>query len=109
MNIMSVKNSIMIFSILFAMSCHSEKESSTDSKTANILSEKEPSKESKYLRWVDDIAFDPAVDDNAFKVCHGDDQIIQYFNNSQGVEYGGEKPAIDKAFQENYDASKAAK
>ena len=99
----------MIFSILFTISCHSEKKSSTDSRYDNIKLEKEPSRESKYLRWVDDIEFDPVVDDDGFKVCQGDDQIIQYFNNSQGVEYEGEKPAIDKAFQENYDASKAAK
>jgi hypothetical protein len=106
---MLIKNSITIFLLAFTLSCHSEKESSTDSGNNTIASAKESSRESKYLRWVDDIEFDPVVDDDGFKVCYGDNRIIQYFNNSRGVEYEREKIAIDKAFQEHYDVSKAAK
>ncbi|WP_340153716.1 hypothetical protein [uncultured Marivirga sp.] len=59
--------------------------------------EKEP-----YLRWVGDIQFDEEIDNPDFKLCYTDNNVRQYFNFSKGVQYKGEKPAIDKYFLENY-------
>ena len=33
-----------------------------------------------YLRWVDDIEYDPKIDDSEFKLCFGDENAYQYFN-----------------------------
>ncbi len=57
--------------------------------------------DSRYPRWVGDIAYDPALDDPAFKVCN-EKKARQYFNFSQGLQYEGEKAAILQAFEENY-------
>jgi len=59
--------------------------------------------ENQYLRWVDDIPFDPSRDSQEFKICHGEDSVLQYFNNGLGLEYEGEKYAIKRAFKEHYD------
>ena len=66
--------------------------------------EKEAKSQSKYLRWVGDIEFDAQLDDQNFKVCHGDSNVIQYFNTSKGFGYQGEKTAIWNIFQEKYQA-----
>jgi hypothetical protein len=55
-----------------------------------------------YHRWVGDIPFDEKTDDPDFKLCFTDNDIRQYFNFSKGVQYKGEKPAIDQYFKENY-------
>lgn len=49
-------------------------------------------------RWVDDIVPDSSLDDPNFKICNAEDQVIQYFNNGQALEYNGEKYAIDSIF-----------
>ncbi len=56
----------------------------------------------KYLRWVGDITFDAALDDPAFELCRGELRVKQYFNFSQGLQYEGEKRAIVKVFQQQY-------
>lgn len=60
-------------------------------------------------RHVGDIDHNPKIDNADFTLCNGDENIFQYFNNSKGLEYEGEKIAIDKEFKEKYDASKAKK
>lgn len=57
---------------------------------------------SPYLRMVGDIVYDPQIDDQDFKTCHGEEMIIQYFNASNGLQYEGEKPAIQEAFTKTY-------
>ncbi|MEM6297444.1 MAG: hypothetical protein AAF740_02020 [Bacteroidota bacterium] len=57
---------------------------------------------SKYLRWVGDIEYDEQLDNANFKVCNGEDDIIQYFNVGDGPVYSGEKSAILQTFQTNY-------
>lgn len=57
---------------------------------------------------LDEIKFDAAVDDPNFKPC-GDPYTYQYFNNSQGMEYKGEKPALVEEFQQRYKEGKAKK
>lgn len=61
---------------------------------------------SKYLRWVGDSKFDPALDDKEFKTCYGD-KVAQYFNFSTGLQYKGEKKAIWDTFQEAYQVLKS--
>lgn len=84
---------LMIF-IIVVTGCHLEKQYSATN---------------NYLRWVDDIEFDPLIDDQDFKLCKGDSSVVQYFNTGNGLEYTGEKIAIDKIFQERYDANKVKK
>ncbi len=61
----------------------------------------------EYLRWVDDIAFDPLLDDSTFVLCNGEDRVYQYFNDSKGMLYKGGKPLIDSAFAKNYRPKKS--
>ena len=53
-------------------------------------------------RWVEDIIPDSLLDDPTFKICNNEDQVIQYFNNSNGMEYDGDKPALTDIFQKQY-------
>jgi hypothetical protein len=54
----------------------------------------------EYPLHVGDIAFDPKLDDPDFKLCGGDDaQVHQYYNFGKGVQYKGEKAAIDEYFR----------
>lgn len=56
---------------------------------------------SKYLRWVGDIAVDERLDKASFQTCNGEN-VAQYFNFSNGLEYKGEKKALSQIFQEKY-------
>ena len=58
--------------------------------------------ESKYLRWVGDIAEDLTIDDPDFEVCR-EKKAMQYFNFSRGLQYKGEKYALEKEVREKYD------
>jgi hypothetical protein len=53
-------------------------------------------------RYIDDIAHDPHSDSSSFELCKSDNLTIQYFNNSLGLEYKGEKNAIYQAYNKNY-------
>lgn len=53
-----------------------------------------------YPEHVGDIAFDASFDDPNFKVCNK--EIFQYYNFGKGLQYKGEKIAIDKYFGENF-------
>ncbi len=64
--------------------------------------------DSKYLRWVGDIAFDPTLDDASFVVCN-EEKAKQYHNFSKGMQYRGEKHALIKVFTEKYQAPKDSK
>ena len=55
-----------------------------------------------YMRWVGDSEFDPALDDQQFAPCHGEEHVGQYFNYSKGLQYEGEKLAILEAFKQGY-------
>ncbi|MBK9631436.1 MAG: hypothetical protein IPO62_10295 [Saprospiraceae bacterium] len=56
---------------------------------------------SKYLKSVGDIAFDSLMDQKEFFLCNEKD-IMQYHNNSRGLEYRGEKLAIIESFEKKY-------
>lgn len=62
----------------------------------------------KYPRWIGDIEPDPQLDDPHFQPCNGDN-TYQYFNHSEGLQYRGEKRAIEALFQKLYRPVTAAK
>lgn len=49
---------------------------------------------SKYSAQVGDIIFDEKIDDSKFKRCFEKDLGFQYYNDSKGFEFEGEKIAI---------------
>jgi len=67
-----------------------------------IQNAKEPK---TYPRHVGDIAFDPKLDSKEFKPCH-EDLVAQYYNFGIPIQYKGEKPALERAFYENYSIKK---
>jgi hypothetical protein len=54
-----------------------------------------------YPKHTGDIDFDEKIDKSDFKLCYPD-YIYQYFNTSKGVEYTGEKIALEKEVREKY-------
>jgi hypothetical protein len=61
----------------------------------------------KYPPSVGDIAFDPHTDDPNFQTCY--DYVYQYFNFGRGLEYQGEKIALEREFHQAYRSTKAKK
>lgn len=53
-------------------------------------------------RWIDDIVPDSNLDNVHFKICNTNEQIIQYFNDRNGIQYQGGKHAIDSLFFSTY-------
>lgn len=58
-------------------------------------------RETAYLRWVGDIAFNKNTDRREFFVCD-EENIKQYHNFAMGFQYKGEKPALVKEILEQY-------
>jgi hypothetical protein len=56
---------------------------------------------SEYPNYIGDIEFNSEIDNKDFELCNAK-HIFQYFNNSGGLEYEGEKLAIEKEFGEKY-------
>ena len=56
---------------------------------------------SEYPNYVGDIEFNSEIDTKEFELCNSK-HIFQYFNNSGGLEYEGEKLAIERVFSEKY-------
>jgi len=75
------------FLLLILSSCQSDKKN-------------KPTQE--YLRWVGDIEQNDQIDKPEFKVCNGDDKILQYFNVGEGPVYEGEKSTILNTFKSKY-------
>ncbi|MGB0839679.1 MAG: hypothetical protein ACPGXL_06040 [Chitinophagales bacterium] len=91
-----MKSTLLVFCILLlVISCKNETAPSP--------------KKASYPRWIGDIEHKPKIDDAAFKLCHGDDHVYQYFNVGDGLEYEGEKPVIIEAFEKNYQPENAKK
>lgn len=59
------------------------------------------SQKSTYLKSVGDISYDSAIDKKDFILCDANN-IKQYHNNHQGLEYKGEKIAIMEEFNKKY-------
>jgi len=58
--------------------------------------------EEKYKRWVGDINFDASQDSKTFTLCNEEYQAYQYFNDSNGLQYEGERLAIYNEFESEY-------
>ena len=84
-----MKKSILKLTLLFSILC-------------GCQSEKKASEKKEYLRWVGDIEQNDQIDDAEFKVCIGDDKILQYFNLGEGPVYSGEKSKIINIFKSKY-------
>ena len=82
---MNYKN-ILLGSVLLLTACHTEKK----------VVETKP-----YLRWVGDIEHDKKEDKADFFLCH-EQGAYQYFNFSEGLQYEGEKRAIENAYSKHY-------
>jgi len=85
-------NKIIILSLILSLfwSCQSQE---------NISTKKE------YPRWIGDIKKTNSDNPN-FELCNGENNVKQYFNNSQGLEYYGGKTEILKEFNNNFVPSK---
>jgi hypothetical protein len=53
--------------------------------------------------YIGDIKFDEKTDNKNFELCNPN-YIFQYFNDSGGVEYKGEKLAIEEEFKQKYNS-----
>lgn len=85
-------NKIVILLIIsFFWSCQSQEKIST---------------KKEYSRWIGDIEKNPKIDNNTFEICNTENRIMQYFNNSQGLEFYGEKTEILKKFKSEFIPSK---
>ena len=62
-------------------------------------------KKSIYPNYVGDIEFNSEIDNKDFEICF-EKHIFQYFNTSDGMEYEGEKSAIEMVFMNNYKSEK---
>lgn len=51
-----------------------------------------------YPRWIGDIKKNSS-DNEAFKLCNGENGVKQYFNNSLGLEYLGEKRSLMREYE----------
>jgi hypothetical protein len=56
---------------------------------------------SLYPDFVGDIEFNKELDDQNFELCF-DKHIYQYFNDSTGFQYEGEKLAVENEFSKEY-------
>ncbi|MCB0488244.1 MAG: hypothetical protein KDC99_07200 [Cyclobacteriaceae bacterium] len=61
----------------------------------------------EYPLQVGDITFDPEVDDPSFKLCD-EERVLQYYNFGKGLQYKGEKPAINEYFLKSVPISGAS-
>lgn len=57
-----------------------------------------------YPVQVGDLEADPDLDDANFKLCD-ETRVLQYYNFGKGLQYKGEKAAIDDYFPENFKSS----
>lgn len=64
--------------------------------------------EAPRLRYVEDIAPNEEIDNLNFKTCNGEN-VFQYFNFGDGLEYEGGKRAILDKFKNQYEVPKRSK
>lgn len=83
----------LIFLLFIFLSCKTEKQAES---------------KNEYLRWVGDIEQDHDTDQPEFRVCNGDEQILQYFNLGAGPLYPEEKSTLLETFESQYKPVKAS-
>lgn len=69
---------------------------------------KKARQEASRLRWVEDIAPNEVIDNPNFNTCNGEN-VLQYFNVGDGLEYEGGKRAILDEFKNKYEVPKRSK
>ncbi len=69
--------------------------------------QKSTTEEFHYPAQIGDITFDPEVDDPSFKLCD-EERVLQYYNFGKGLQYKGEKPAINEYFLKSVPISGAS-
>ncbi len=69
---------------------------------SSCLSDKKNETKQNYLRWIGDIEQNDQLDELDFKICNGEDKILQYFNLGKGPLYLGEKSTILNTFKSKY-------
>ncbi len=79
-----MRTTLLLYALLLSLSACSQKP--TNEKIKEISG------------FVGDISADSLLDDPAFKQCNKG-HIFQYFNDSNGLQYEGEKAAINSTFQ----------
>lgn len=84
-----MRKSLLKLTLLFSILC-------------SCQTEKKASEKEEYLRLVGDIEQNNQIDETDFKVCNGDDKILQYFNLGEGPVYSGEKSKILNTFKSKY-------
>ena len=67
------------------------------------------SEKQHYFRHIGDSEYIDELDDPDFELCYGDEEVYQYFNNSEGLEYEGEKIAIIEQFKKEYNTEQVKK
>ncbi len=65
--------------------------------------------ESQASRWLEDIPFDPKIDDENFELCLGDENAIQYYRVNNNTGSKGFKPQFLKLIDKKYDSNKVKK
>lgn len=64
--------------------------------------------QSSKWNYIGNISFDEKTDRKDFILCN-ENQIYQYFNDSNGFQYKGEKIAIEEEFQKKYNSGNVKK
>ncbi|WP_236002807.1 hypothetical protein [Luteirhabdus pelagi] len=64
--------------------------------------DKKEDKNPKYLRWVGDIVQNEQTDASGFRICNGEENVLQYFNLGEGPVYHGEKKSIVRRFKSQF-------
>jgi hypothetical protein len=64
--------------------------------------------EAPRLRYVEDIATNKVIDNPNFNTCNGEN-VLQYFNVGEGLDYEGGKRAILDKFKNKYEVPKRSK
>ena len=65
--------------------------------------------ESQPTRWLEDIVFNPDLDNKKFELCFGDESTIQYYRVSNNTGSKSFKREFLKMINEQYNYSKAKK
>jgi len=68
----------------------------------NCNTDKKVNEKQEYLRWIGDIEQNDQIDEPEFKVCNGNEYVLQYFNLGEGPVYSGEKSKILNIFKSKY-------
>ena len=57
---------------------------------------------------IDEIIFDESIDSKDFSLCFGENNVLQYFNTGNGLEYKGGKRSIDDKVKKEYNPKMSA-